>query len=83
MTRAPCCRPESPKRAFRRLINDYPHHDFTSAIKSYIVESADSVVPFLGNATKDISYPLDRLSNGNNLIQLYQETGNATYRDNV
>lgn len=69
------------QKAFRRLLNQYPHHESTANISAYIVESVDSVIGTLGNATHDTALPLDRLSNGNNLIKEYQETHNASYRD--
>ncbi|ETS85002.1 hypothetical protein PFICI_03027 [Pestalotiopsis fici W106-1] len=44
---------------------------FMHKVRQYIIDSAESVVPFVGNATKDaLSYPMDRLSNGNALLAL-------------
>lgn len=67
------------QKAFRRLVNEYPDDDLTASFAAYIKRSVDSVIPFVENATFDTSYPLDRLSNGNNMVTLFQETGNATY----
>jgi rhamnogalacturonyl hydrolase YesR len=67
------------QKAFHRLVTQYPDHGLTNNISSYIKSSVDSVIPLLKNATLDTSYPLDRLSNGNNIITLYKETGNSTY----
>lgn len=57
------------QKAFAALIAQYPHNDIHA--RDYLVASVDSVVPYLSNATEDASaYPLDRLSNGNELISL-------------
>ncbi|KAF2176657.1 glycoside hydrolase family 105 protein [Zopfia rhizophila CBS 207.26] len=69
------------QKAFRRLVYQYPNR--TEPFAAYIEKSVDSVVPYFQNATFDISYPLDRLSNGNNLITLSQETGNTTFSSTV
>lgn len=68
------------QKAFRRLVEQYPNDSSTVSIEEYIKKSVDSVVTTVSNATADTRYPLDRLSTGNNLIALYQETGNETYR---
>lgn len=68
------------QKAFRRLIEQYPYHDSNLEVHKYITKSVDSTLGFLSNATKDASYPLDRLSNGNNLIALYEQSGNASYK---
>ncbi|KAH8596617.1 Six-hairpin glycosidase-like protein [Bisporella sp. PMI_857] len=66
------------QKAFTALVAQYPHND---EVREYIRTSAASVVPFILNATHDaLLYPMDRLSNGNALLSLYeQETGNATF----
>ncbi|KAJ7145841.1 glycosyl hydrolase [Mycena epipterygia] len=69
------------QKAFRRLIEQYPHDPFTETIRQYIQKSVDSVVVPVNNATKDLTYSMDRLSSGNNLIDLYKATGNETYRE--
>ncbi|ROV97463.1 hypothetical protein VPNG_08683 [Cytospora leucostoma] len=57
------------QKAFAALIAQYPDNDIHA--QDYLEASVDSVVPYLSNATKDaLSYPLDRLSNGNALISL-------------
>ncbi|KAJ7482283.1 Six-hairpin glycosidase-like protein [Mycena galericulata] len=66
------------QKAFRRLIEQYPHE---GAIQQYIKTSVDSVTGPVSNATKDLTYAMDRLSSGNNLVDLYHETGNETYRE--
>ncbi|KAE9969270.1 hypothetical protein EG328_006990 [Venturia inaequalis] len=68
------------QKAFRRVIEQYPYDDSSLHIRDYITKSVDSTLGFLGNATKDTAYPLDRLSNGNNLVALYEQTGNASYK---
>lgn len=69
------------QKSFRRILKQYPHHPLSEKISEYIIESVDSVVGPLGNATHDAVLPLDRFSNGNNLIKEYQETHNESYRD--
>lgn len=69
------------QKAFRRWLDQNPNHASAETISSYIQKSVDSVIPAVSNAAADVhSSPLDRLSSCNNLIKLYQETGNATYR---
>lgn len=68
------------QKAFRRVIERYPYDNSSLLIGNYITKSVDSTLGFLSNATKDTTYPLDRLSNGNNLIALYEQTGNASYK---
>ncbi|KAK6072686.1 glycosyl Hydrolase Family 88 [Seiridium cupressi] len=60
------------QKAFAALVAQYPSNDsFTAEVKKYIRDSAASVAPFVSNATKDaLSYPMDRLSNGNALLAL-------------
>ncbi|ORY55687.1 glycosyl hydrolase [Pseudomassariella vexata] len=65
------------QKAFTALIEQYPDDD---DVQQYITTSAASVIPFIENATYDaLSYPMDRLSNGNALLALYEQTGNTTY----
>jgi rhamnogalacturonyl hydrolase YesR len=68
------------QKAFREVVRQYSNHTSTPSINSYIQASVDFVVPTLSNATLDTSYPLDRLSSGNGLINAYQQTKNGTYR---
>lgn len=71
------------QKAFHRLVQQYPHDPSTAEIRAYITESVNAIVPTLNNASKDTSYPLDRLSNGNNLINLYQQNNNASYLETI
>lgn len=51
------------------------------AYEEYVRKSASSTIPFLSNATYDaFSYPMDRLSNGNALINLTPAKGKSAYR---
>ena len=68
------------QKAFRRLVEQYPNDSLTVRVAQYIQTSVDSVVSSVSNSVQDTSYSLDRLSNGNNLIELYEQTGNETYR---
>ncbi|KAF1937980.1 Six-hairpin glycosidase [Clathrospora elynae] len=58
----------------------YPNNTLTRAVNAYTAKSVDSVVPVVSNATRDTGYPLDRLSSGNALLRLYEETGEAGYK---
>ncbi|KAF2123033.1 Six-hairpin glycosidase-like protein [Lophiotrema nucula] len=69
------------QKAFRQWLQQYPRHLSADTFASYIKNSVDSVIPVVSNATADIkTSPLDRLSSGNNLIELYRETNNETYK---
>lgn len=65
------------QKAFTRLIEEYPDGPSTETFKNYVIDSAESVSTFLGNASKDTTYPLDRFSNGNALIQLSKTSENT------
>ena len=65
------------QKALMRLVEQYPAEPSSKAFKDYVLASAKSVSPFLNNATKDTSYPLDRFSNGNALIELSKTGENA------
>ncbi|KAJ7041211.1 Six-hairpin glycosidase-like protein [Mycena alexandri] len=69
------------QKAFRRLAQQYPHDPSTAAIQQYLKKSIVSVVVPVSNATKDLTYAMDRLSTGNGLIDLYDDTKNETYRE--
>lgn len=69
------------QKAFRRIIQQYSQDPSADQIETYIKKSIDSVITTVSNATENTESPLDRLSNGNNLISLYEETGNDTYRE--
>ncbi|KAI1080514.1 glycoside hydrolase family 105 protein [Whalleya microplaca] len=59
------------QKAFNALIGQYEDDDITPDIRAYIQRSAASVAPFVLNATKNaLSYPLDRLSNGDAFLEL-------------
>ncbi|KAJ7620559.1 Six-hairpin glycosidase-like protein [Mycena polygramma] len=68
------------QKAFLRLVEQYPHAPSSASIAQYIKRSVDSVAGPVTNATKDLTYAMDRLSTGNGLIDLYRETQNETYR---
>ncbi|KAJ6542663.1 Six-hairpin glycosidase-like protein [Mycena capillaripes] len=68
------------QKAFRRLVEQYPHAPSSETITQYLKRSVDSVAGPVSNATKDLTYAMDRLSTGNGLIHLYRETRNDTYR---
>lgn len=60
------------QKAFTALLNQYPGNE---EVKEHIVASVESVIPYLSNATNNaLSYPLDRLSNGNALLSLSQQS---------
>ena len=65
------------QKAFDAAILQYP--ESKSLINAYIAKSIDSVVPVVSNATRDVSLPLDRLSNGNELLRIYTESEKASY----
>ncbi|KAF4556434.1 Hypothetical protein D9617_1g083120 [Elsinoe fawcettii] len=67
-------------KTFRRILDLYPTHPSAPAIRSHLVSSVDSVLPTILNATADLGISLDRLSNGNQMLALYQETGDPKYR---
>ncbi|KAI1852946.1 hypothetical protein JX265_012532 [Neoarthrinium moseri] len=60
------------QKAFTALVAQYPDDaEFAQKVQGYISASAASVAPFVQNATYDaLSYPMDRLSNGNALLSL-------------
>lgn len=59
------------QRALSALAAQYPRGAETPRLVRYLRDSAASVVPFTLNATHDaLSYPMDRLSNGNALLAL-------------
>ncbi|KAI1337458.1 Six-hairpin glycosidase-like protein [Xylariaceae sp. FL0016] len=66
------------QKAFTALVAQYPGAS-TAEIQTYIQESAASVADFVGNATYDaLSYPMDRLSNGNALLMQSPLPSNET-----
>lgn len=69
------------QKAFHRWLELYPHDPNAELIGSYVKESTDSITSTVSDAAATIdTWSLDRLSNGNNLITLYQESNNETYR---
>ncbi|OTA58669.1 glycoside hydrolase family 105 protein [Hypoxylon sp. EC38] len=67
------------QRALSALVAQYPNGTHTPAIHTYLVGSAASAVIFTINATYDaLSYPLDRLSNGNAFLSIYSPANNDT-----
>lgn len=60
------------QKAFTALLSQYPGHQ---GVEDHITASVDSVLPYLSNATNNaLSYPLDRLSNGNTVLSLSQQS---------
>lgn len=68
------------QKGFRRLIEQYSGDSSAGPIEAYVNKSVESTISTVSVTTKLTSYPLDRLSNGNNLIDLFLETGDETYR---
>ncbi|KAK7530384.1 Six-hairpin glycosidase-like protein [Phyllosticta citribraziliensis] len=68
------------QKGFRRLLEQYSGDSSAGLIEGYVNKSVDSTISTVSVTTKLTNYPLDRLSNGNNLIDLFLETGDATYR---
>jgi rhamnogalacturonyl hydrolase YesR len=67
------------QKAFHQLQQSL-NHTSSHSIKSYIESSINSIIPVISNASKDTTFPLDRLSTGNSLIYAYQSTGNGSYK---
>lgn len=66
------------QKAFTALLDQYPGNE---EVRDYITASVDSVLPYLSNATNNaLSYPLDRLSNGNAMLSLSQQPDAQTSR---
>ena len=68
------------QKTFHEILSTYANSSLAPALNAYITKSADSVVPVVSNATRDTKYPLDRLSSGNGLLRLWQETGDEKYK---
>ncbi|CAI7625025.1 unnamed protein product [Penicillium manginii] len=70
--------------AIIRLI-DYYHTPGSACAQSdwesYLQTSTDSIKPYLLNATRDTSYPLDRLSTGKGLLHQYEQFHTSTASD--
>lgn len=68
------------QKGLRRLIQQYPEDSSAGQIEQYINKSVGSTVSTVSVTSKlTTSYPLDRLSNGNNLIDLFLETEDEAY----
>jgi rhamnogalacturonyl hydrolase YesR len=69
------------QKAFSRWLDQYPNDAHSDIVASHIRKSVDSTIEVVSNASASVTKsPLDRLSTGNNLITLYEETRNETYR---
>ncbi|KAI0117729.1 Six-hairpin glycosidase-like protein [Nemania sp. FL0031] len=67
------------QKALTALSIHYPNS--SAAYTPYIQKSASSTIPFLSNATGDaFTYPMDRLSNGNALLNLAPAKGTSNFR---
>ncbi|KAK8223618.1 glycosyl hydrolase [Phyllosticta paracitricarpa] len=69
------------QKGFRRLIELYANDSSAGSIEGYINKSVESTVSTVSVTSELTNYPLDRLSNGNNLIDLFLETRDETYRE--
>ncbi|THV05813.1 Six-hairpin glycosidase [Dendrothele bispora CBS 962.96] len=83
------------QKAFRALIDDRLISQYTSStsetfnssstlqvFRDYVDTSLSSIVPILLNASQDTSLPLDRFSNGNELVRYVSlNSGNTTSDD--
>lgn len=61
------------QKAFTALAAQYADADadIAARVRAYVLSSAASVAPYVANASYDaLSYPMDRLSNGNALLTL-------------
>jgi hypothetical protein len=71
------------QKVFSSLLSTYPNASLAPSINAYITRSLDSVLPVISNVTRDIGYPLDRLSTGNAMLRRWEETGEEKYRKAV
>jgi rhamnogalacturonyl hydrolase YesR len=84
------------QKVFSQLLSTYPNASaylnasaypnaslLAPSINAYIIRSLDSVIPVISKVTRDIRYPLDRLSTGNAMIRRWEETGEEKYRKTV
>jgi rhamnogalacturonyl hydrolase YesR len=69
------------QKTFRQIVQQYTNHSLAPTYAAYIQTSVSSVIQTVSNATLDITYPLDRLSNGNGLIYAAQESANESYKN--
>jgi rhamnogalacturonyl hydrolase YesR len=68
------------QKTFNRVIGLYPNHTSTPVIQSYMSQSADSLLGIFSNTSSALTYPLDRLSSGNEFINQYEKTGDEKYK---
>ncbi|KAI1202349.1 Six-hairpin glycosidase-like protein [Nemania serpens] len=67
------------QKALTALSVRYP--DSATPYERYVQKSASSTTPFLSDASLDaLTYPMDRLSNGNALLALSKGKGTSDYR---
>ncbi|KAI0484937.1 glycoside hydrolase family 105 protein [Xylariaceae sp. FL0804] len=67
------------QKSFNALLGVYPDASTSASFGAYVRRSAASVEPFVLNASYDATeYPLDRLSNGNELLALSAAAANST-----
>ena len=71
------------QKTFRQILSTYANTTLVPTLNTYIIKSVDSIVPVVSNATRDTTYPLDRLSSGNGLLRLWRETGEEKYKTAV
>lgn len=70
--------------AIIRLVNHYHTPGSVCAEndwQDYLQTSTDSITPYLRNATKDTTYPLDRLSTSKGLLHQFEEFHTSTASD--
>lgn len=69
------------QKALTQVLSTYPNSSTVELFTSYLTHSINSIVAPVLNATLDTTtFPLDRLSSGNGLMNQFQETSNETYR---
>ncbi|KIW01165.1 uncharacterized protein PV09_07450 [Verruconis gallopava] len=65
------------QKALTRLVLEVPDDPLSGSFGDYVVRSVESTSGMLSNATADASYPLDRFSDGNGLIQVTKAAQNV------
>lgn len=73
------------QKAFQAILDQYGDDSEmdTSSISEYLVESSKSAAAPLSNVTANLKRSLDRHSNGNSFIGLYEESGNDVYKEGI
>ncbi|KAK7030473.1 hypothetical protein VNI00_014060 [Paramarasmius palmivorus] len=69
------------QKAFTQLVRQYPSLPSTSTYATYITTSINSTVSTVSDAQKDTTYPLDRFSVGNGLMNAYTTSGDGEYQN--